>query len=99
METKTENNGLHCNICGEAIRGEYIQASVDRDLKPTENGIAVCSQVCARQYERKLPHHGKPIDHFSRITGYYQKIEGWNAGKIQELKDRKRYGIPGGSKK
>jgi anaerobic ribonucleoside-triphosphate reductase len=31
------------------------------------------------------------IDSWSRITGYLQNIEGWNPGKIQELKDRHRY--------
>jgi len=33
------------------------------------------------------------IDWWSRITGYYQNVGGWNKGKIQELKDRKRYGV------
>jgi len=33
------------------------------------------------------------IQHLSRITGYLQNVEGWNAGKRQELKDRKRYDI------
>jgi ribonucleoside-triphosphate reductase len=30
------------------------------------------------------------VQHLSRITGYLQAVEGWNAGKRQELKDRKR---------
>ena len=30
---------------------------------------------------------------WSRITGYYQNVSGWNAGKLQELKDRRRYGV------
>ena len=33
------------------------------------------------------------VQHLSRITGYLQNVEGWNAGKRQELKDRKRYDI------
>jgi ribonucleoside-triphosphate reductase len=32
------------------------------------------------------------VQHLSRITGYLQSVEGWNRGKRQELKDRKRYG-------
>lgn len=35
------------------------------------------------------------IEHYSRITGYYQAVSGWNAGKQQELKDRYRYGSSG----
>jgi hypothetical protein len=31
----------------------------------------------------------------SRVTGYLQEVGGWNAGKQQELKDRKRYSIGG----
>ena len=31
------------------------------------------------------------LEHYSRITGYYQKISGWNPGKLQEFKDRHRY--------
>ncbi len=94
METK--NRGVHCGVCGKEITGKYMQASVDKDLKPTEEGTVVCSEACARGYKQKLPYQGKPMQHFSRITGYYQNIDGWNKGKIQELKDRRRYGIPGG---
>jgi len=35
----------------------------------------------------------KDIQNWSRITGYYQNISGWNKGKLQELKDRRRYGV------
>lgn len=28
---------------------------------------------------------------YSRITGYYQRVEGWNSSKKQELKDRHRF--------
>lgn len=40
------------------------------------------------------PHcDSKDVDWYSRITGYYQKVSGWNAGKLQELQDRRRYGV------
>jgi len=29
----------------------------------------------------------------SRVTGYLQDVGGWNEGKKQELKDRKRYAV------
>lgn len=29
----------------------------------------------------------------SRVTGYISTVQGWNEGKKQELKDRKRYDI------
>lgn len=31
------------------------------------------------------------IEHLSRVTGYIQAVDGWNAGKKQELEDRMRY--------
>jgi len=34
---------------------------------------------------------GTSLEHWSRITGYYQEVSGWNAGKIAELRDRRRY--------
>jgi len=44
----------------------------------------------------KCPNCGsKNIDWWSRITGYYQNVSGWNKGKLAELKDRRRYGIDG----
>ena len=36
------------------------------------------------------------IQVWSRITGYYQNIKGWNKAKLQELKDRQRYSFVGG---
>jgi len=74
---------LKCEICGREIRGEYLQSE----------DVVVCSRECAREHENRLPYHGKPIQHLSRITGYYQNIEGWNKGKREELKDRRRYDV------
>jgi ribonucleoside-triphosphate reductase len=31
------------------------------------------------------------LEHWSRITGYYQEVSGWNAGKREELRKRQRY--------
>jgi ribonucleoside-triphosphate reductase len=37
---------------------------------------------------------GSPnVTQFSRITGYYQAVNGWNAGKVQELNDRYKYDV------
>ncbi|MCX6749066.1 MAG: anaerobic ribonucleoside-triphosphate reductase [Candidatus Pacearchaeota archaeon] len=33
------------------------------------------------------------LSRYSRITGYYQQVEGWNSSKKQELKDRFRYQV------
>lgn len=33
---------------------------------------------------------GKNVQHITRVTGYFTIIEGWNKGKIGELRDRHR---------
>jgi ribonucleoside-triphosphate reductase len=33
------------------------------------------------------------LEHWSRITGYYQEVSGWNAGKKEELRNRHRYSV------
>ena len=33
------------------------------------------------------------VEWYSRVTGYYQRVSGWNDGKRQELLDRKRFVI------
>ena len=41
----------------------------------------------------KITHHGKNVEHITRVTGYFSKINSWNKGKIAELKDRQRVTI------
>lgn len=31
---------------------------------------------------------GKDVQHITRVTGYFTIVEGWNKGKIGELRDR-----------
>ncbi len=42
---------------------------------------------------------GDKLEHWSRITGYYQEVSGWNAGKKEELKNRYRYNVTGETRK
>ena len=43
---------------------------------------------------RECPKCGSSrVQNWSRITGYYQNIKGWDKGKIAELYDRKRYKV------
>lgn len=63
--------------------------------------LSVCSKcdMTVGGLIEKCPNCGSGnIDWWSRITGYYQNVSGWNKGKLAELKDRKRYGISGDSK-
>ena len=35
-------------------------------------------------------HQGRNVEHITRVTGYFSKVSGWNAGKRAELIDRHR---------
>lgn len=41
----------------------------------------------------KCPICGKEAEVYSRITGYYRPVKNWNAGKVQEFKQRKTYDV------
>jgi len=47
--------------------------------------------VCGNAYCPTCGNHN--VLQLSRITGYIQDVSGWNAAKLQELKDRKRFTI------
>lgn len=44
------------------------------------------------------PKCGKETEVYSRITGYYRPLKNWNAGKLQEYKERKTFEVEGGFK-
>ncbi|MDV0446994.1 hypothetical protein MsAg5_08620 [Methanosarcinaceae archaeon Ag5] len=54
--------------------------TVCKDEGYVASGIKECCPKCG----------SGNIDHLSRITGYLQSVNGWNAGKKQELVDRTR---------
>lgn len=87
----------NCFICGKKLgKKEGFGSGVDMNCKKpkkAEDEVIVCSEKCMKTFETKFSHQGKPIDHYSRITGYMQKISGWNKGKQQEFLDRKRYNL------
>jgi len=38
----------------------------------------------------KLLKGGRNVEHITRVTGYFSRVEGWNRGKRGELMDRYR---------
>ena len=67
---------------------------IEAESKPscyrTNPGIAYCPEC---QSAMCPVCHRHNVTQLSRVTGYVSSVSGWNAGKRQELKDRKRYGI------
>lgn len=57
--------------------------------KATVSGIKKCL-LCGANCCPVCDSHNNVIP-LSRVTGYIQSVDGFNSGKKQELKDRKRY--------
>lgn len=71
----------------------HIYASLKTNGKAchkTNSTITTCC-VCGKGMCPVCGNH--KITQLSRITGYVQAVEGFNEGKKQELKDRKRYDL------
>ncbi|MEM2884464.1 MAG: anaerobic ribonucleoside-triphosphate reductase [Thermoproteota archaeon] len=47
--------------------------------KPTFRGLKDKCPVCG----------SANVERMTRVTGFFSKVEGWNRGKVAELRDRK----------
>lgn len=59
--------------------------TICRKCNNVESNLQIRCNLCGAE--------GDDLEHWSRITGYYQQLRGWNAGKLQEFKDRHRYAV------
>lgn len=57
-----------------------------------------CNFVAGGLHDKCQNCNSENVEWWSRITGYYQNIKGWNKGKLRELQDRRRYGFENGDK-
>jgi ribonucleoside-triphosphate reductase len=75
---------LNARIAGNTQLGYYSftrDLSVCKHCHHTAGGLLDKCQLCG----------STELDWFSRITGYYQNVSGWNAGKREELRHRHRH--------
>lgn len=87
-EEDMDDNGK-CPICHEdCVR------MCPRDHCHCEHEITETIAYCPECGAAMCPVCGcHDVTQISRVTGYLQEVNGWNAGKQQELKDRTRYTI------
>jgi len=79
-----------CPRCGE----EHLEIMCPLDHCQCSHEIITNIEYCPLCGEAVCPECGShDVIQISRITGYLQDVTGWNAGKQQELKDRKRYSV------
>lgn len=89
--TLGENKPIKCPACerteniAEACPLEQFD-NCRHDVSPNIEYCPICRQAVCPQCGTN-----HDVMQISRVTGYLQDVAGWNNGKIQELKDRKRY--------
>jgi len=72
-----------CNVCGKNFEKGYVNEINGEQL-------FACSNSCMAKLTDGLFEKGKPLQSWSRVTGYLQSTDGWNPGKVAELRDRYR---------
>jgi len=78
-----------CPECGAECKKMCPNDTVSCEHEVVES-IAYCSE-CNEPVCPICNCHD--VEQISRITGYMQPVYGWNLGKQQELRDRKRYDV------
>lgn len=79
-----------CPECGETNLVKMCIIDHCRCSHEIVDGIAYCP-ICGNGMCPECGCHD--VAQISRVTGYLQEVSGWNMGKQQELKDRKRYTV------
>jgi ribonucleoside-triphosphate reductase len=85
---------------GERWSSDSIKSFTEKLINNSNLGFwtttsiySVCQQehiiIPSAQFE--CPQCGSPTEVYDRITGYMQRVSGWNKSKQSEFKDRKRY--------
>ncbi|AZF90155.1 MAG: ribonucleotide reductase of class III (anaerobic), large subunit [Phage 5P_1] len=77
---------------------DLIDRSIGRGISyfAVTRDLTICNQcnhVAGALVDKCARCGSNDVEGFSRITGYVQAISGWNAAKLEELKDRRRYTI------
>ena len=86
------NDGNQLNIdnpvkCPIHIWVVYNHKACGKDLVPNITNCEICGQPMCPD----CSNHG--VTQLSRVTGYMGDVNGWNAGKKQELKERQHYNL------
>lgn len=79
-----------CPNCGTVGIDKMCPADHCHCSHEVVEGFSFC-EICEEPICPKCNSHNVQI--LSRITGYIQPFNGWNAAKVAEFKDRKRYDV------
>ncbi len=96
-----------CHVCKLILNAEDLEEKMcpqcghEPDIMCEDDCICHCAydtkagmEYCDKCGEPKCPTCGShDVVQLSRVTGYLQEVGGYNLGKQQEVKDRKRYTV------
>jgi hypothetical protein len=79
-----------CPVCNEV----HLEKMCELDHIHCTHDISFTIKYCEKCGQPVCPVcNTHDVIQLSRVTGYYQSVEGWNNSKKQELKDRHRYDL------
>ncbi len=92
-ESELVGDNKTCPECGEIF--SHLQKMCKLDHCNCTHEVITKIAYCPECGMPICPECGcHDVVQISRVTGYLQDVSGWNAGKQQELKDRRRTNIP-----
>lgn len=88
-ESELVGDGKVCPECGEKF--SHLEKMCRLDHCHCSHEVVTKIAYCPECHQPICPECGShDVVQVSRVTGYLQDVSGWNAGKQQELKDRRR---------
>jgi hypothetical protein len=87
------NQGFAESVCPECNSDRVVKMCSEDHLCTCNGDVHEGIRYCPVCKEITCPCGCHDVAGISRVTGYLQDVSGWNAGKQQELKDRKRCNI------
>lgn len=72
---------------------DFTEEGGDLIIRNKKHGVKVrCSAEAVAKHDwasiKSQTVGGRDVNHITRVTGYFTIVEGWNKGKLGELKDR-----------
>jgi len=80
-----------CPCCGSEVSKMCMNDVIEKCTHESTDRLDFC-EICGAPICPICGKHDYVIQ-ISRITGYLSNVDGWNAGKREELQDRKKYDI------
>jgi hypothetical protein len=79
----------NCPECGKEVEKMCLNDHLCTCTEDIFSGLWFC-KACGKPI---CPCGSHDVEQISRVTGYLAEVNGWNSGKLAELKDRQHYNV------